>query len=114
MVVDDNLTNRRILKKLLENWGMTPTLASSGQEALRILASHAAPPFAFILLDYHMPEMDGITVAQEIKNRPELGTATVLMLSSGGGPGEAAEAREAGIATLFSSPSSSLNCWPRF
>lgn len=104
LVVDDNLTNRRILKKLLENWGMTPTLASSGQEALRILASHAAPPFAFILLDYHMPEMDGITVAQEIKNRPELGTATVLMLSSGGGPGEAAEAREAGIATSLFKP----------
>jgi CheY-like chemotaxis protein len=103
-VVDDNGTNQLICKRILENWNMKPTLASSGEDALRILGSHQAQPFALILLDYHMPGMDGITVAQEIKKHSEFGTATILMLSSGGGPWEAREASSAGIAMCLFKP----------
>ena len=104
LVVDDNRTNQIIFSRILENWGMKPTLASSGEEALRILGSRPPQPFALILMDYHMPVMDGITVAQEIKNRPELGTPTILMLSSGGGSAVAREARKAGIAVSLFKP----------
>ena len=104
LVVDDNSTNRRIFGAMLENWGMKPTLASSGDEALRILDSRQAQPFALVLLDYHMPEMDGIRVAQEIRKRPNLAAATLLMLSSGGEPGEETQARRAGIAKCLFKP----------
>jgi CheY-like chemotaxis protein len=104
LVVDDNRTNQLILRRILESWGMQPTLASSGEEALSILGAHLDQPFALILLDYNMPGMHGLTVAQEIKRRPEFGTPTILMLSSGGGPEEAKQARTAGIAGCLFKP----------
>ena len=104
LVVDDNPTNRMIFRGVLENWGMKPMLASSGNEALQILGSNHSPSFALILLDYHMPGMDGIAVAREIKNHPELGTPTILMLSSGGGPEEASQALDVGIAKCIFKP----------
>jgi len=104
LVVDDNRTNQMIFRGILENWGMKPMLASSGNEALQILGSNHSPSFALILLDYHMPGMDGIAVAREIKNHPELGTPTVLILSSGGGPEEASQALDVGIAKCIFKP----------
>ena len=65
LVVDDNLTNRSILEGLLAGWGMKPTLAADGSEALRILAQkrEANEPFTLVLTDATMPEMDGFQLA---------------------------------------------------
>jgi two-component system, sensor histidine kinase and response regulator len=81
---------------------MKPTLASSGQEALRVLDLQS--PFSLILLDYQMPDMDGIAVAQQIRSNPRFATATILMLSSGGGPEEAVRARQSGISICIFKP----------
>ena len=94
LVVDDNATNQLIFDRMLDNWSMKVTLASSGVQALAILNSEQ--PFALILLDYQMPGMDGIAVAQQIRSNPRYATATILMLSSGGGTEEAIRARQAG------------------
>jgi CheY-like chemotaxis protein len=102
LVVDDNRTNQFIFGRILNNWGMKATLASSGQEALSIL--NLEPPFALILLDYHMPGMDGIELAEQIRMNPRFATATILMLSSGGGPKEAVRARQAGIGICLFKP----------
>ena len=104
LVVDDNRTNQLIFRGILEGWGMKPAIASSGEEALRILNSHDAQAFALILLDYQMPEMNGIAVANEIKTHAEFGTPTILMLSSGAGPEEAKQTRGAGIARCLFKP----------
>ena len=104
LVVDENRTHQLILRGILEDWGMIPTLAPNGEEALSILASDPASPFALILLDYHMPGMDGITVAQQVKKRPEFGTPTILMLSSGGAPREARQAHQAGVEMCLFKP----------
>jgi signal transduction histidine kinase/CheY-like chemotaxis protein len=102
LVVEDNKTNQVIFTRMLDNWGMKATLASTGQEALSIIK--AGPSFPLILLDYHMPGMDGITLAQQIRNNPRFATATILMLSSGGGPEEAMRARQSGITVHLFKP----------
>ncbi|MGO9270684.1 MAG: ATP-binding protein [Terriglobia bacterium] len=60
LVVDDNATNRRILQEMLKNWGMRPTTAESGAAALECV-KQANNPFALILTDVNMPDMDGFT-----------------------------------------------------
>jgi signal transduction histidine kinase/DNA-binding response OmpR family regulator len=102
LVVDDNRTNQFIFGRILDNWGMKATLAGSGQEALSIL--NREPSFALILLDYHMPGMDGIELAQQIRLNPRFATATILMLSSGGGPEEAVRARQSGVSSCLFKP----------
>ena len=102
LVVDDNRTNQFIFGRILDNWGMRATVAGGGQEALGILNTQRA--FDLILLDYHMPGMDGIELAQQIRQNPRFATATILMLSSGGGPEEAVRARQSGIAICLFKP----------
>jgi len=84
LAVDDNDTNRMILEEMLQNWGMRPTVVESGPLALGVLRSAASreEPFALVLLDAMMPEMDGLEVAREISRYPELVGVTVMMLSS--------------------------------
>ena len=86
LVVDDNATNRRILQEALRRWGMTPTLVEGGRQALEAMdrAAAAGMPFRLVLLDQMMPEMDGFTLAERIKERPELAGSVMMMLSSAG------------------------------
>jgi two-component system sensor histidine kinase/response regulator len=109
MVVDDNLTNRAILRELLTAWGMEPTLAESGIAALSVLkdASAAGRPFPLILTDGSMPEMDGFGLAEEIRRNPRLGGATIMMLTSAGERGDAARCRRLGVSAYLTKP-----IWP--
>jgi signal transduction histidine kinase/CheY-like chemotaxis protein len=102
LVVDDNKTNQQIFSRILDNWGMKPTLARDGPEVLSIL--NTEPLFTLILLDYQMPGLDGIAVAQEIRRNRRFASATILMLSSGGGSEEAIRARKAGISICLFKP----------
>ena len=106
LVVDDNLTNRRILEGLLAGWGMQPTLAENGQQALESLAQalEAHQPFPLVLTDANMPEMDGFQLAEEIRKNPELSGATIMMLTSAGQRGDAARCRELGLAGYLTKP----------
>jgi PAS domain S-box-containing protein len=106
LVVDDNATNRRILEEQLLNWGMQPTLVAGGQEALEALQQAATDkrPFSLVLLDAHMPRIDGFAVAESIKQDPTLAHATIMMLTSGGHPRDAARCRELGIASYLTKP----------
>jgi two-component system sensor histidine kinase/response regulator len=84
LIVDDNRTNRRILEEVLLTWHMKPTMVDSGEAALAEMKRMAAAgrPYQLVLLDAHMPEMDGFTVARTAHQMPELATSTILMLSS--------------------------------
>ena len=81
LVVDDNATNRKILRALGESWGMTVWESESPVKALEHLRD--APSFHVALLDYNMPEMDGLSLARQIRSRFGGGMA-ILILSSGG------------------------------
>ncbi|MFL6351119.1 MAG: response regulator [Bryobacteraceae bacterium] len=81
LVVDDNATNRFILTKQLEASGMHAWTAASGVEALELLKKHG--PFDFAVLDFHLPEMDGVQLASEIRRLPQCEKLPLVMLSSG-------------------------------
>ncbi len=86
LVVDDNETNRRILAAYLDAWGMAVRMTGSPREALAWI--QAGEPFAVGILDMHMPEMDGVALAQAIREH-RTATALPLMLFTSLGRREA-------------------------
>jgi len=106
LIVDDNATNRRILRDLLCNWGMMPTAVDGGEAGLEAMsrAVSAGEPFSLILLDAMMPQMDGFTFAQRLRDDARFAGTTVLMLSSACQRGDAQRCRELGIAAYLSKP----------
>jgi signal transduction histidine kinase/ligand-binding sensor domain-containing protein/DNA-binding response OmpR family regulator len=103
LIVDDNATNRRILSSMLVKGQMEPTAVDCGEKTLQVLhqAKDGGQPFPLILLDAQMPDMDGFMLAEKIKQTPKLAGATLMMLTSGGDPGEANRCRELGIVYLI-------------
>jgi PAS domain S-box-containing protein len=96
LVVDDNATNRMVLTRNLTGWGLRTVEASGGAEALATLRS-AKEAFALALLDFQMPEMDGLALARHIKADPSLAGMKLIMLTSLGVRGQRDQARAAGI-----------------
>ncbi|MEZ4436082.1 MAG: response regulator [bacterium] len=80
LVVDDNATNRRILTLYGESWGMTVTALASGTDALDRLRTAALPDVA--VLDYHMPELDGLALAEAIQRDPRTAALPLVLLTS--------------------------------
>ncbi len=78
MIVDDNGTNLNILRAITERWGLAGAITTSPTESLRWV--EAGERFDLAILDYHMPEMDGVELARCIQaKRPEL---PIILLSS--------------------------------
>ena len=106
LVVDDNVTNRRILSEMLSNWQMRPAEADGAAEALEKMhaAAMAGSPFPLVLLDAHMPHVDGFMLAEKIHEQSQLAGATIMMLTSGDRPGDAARSQRLGIASYLMKP----------
>ncbi len=84
LVVDDNATNRLILRQQLRSWGMEPAEAEDGVAALEELRAAAAQGRAYdlVILDFNMPRMDGLQLASAIMADPDLRHARLFLLSS--------------------------------
>ena len=106
LVVDDNATNRRILQDMLIHWDMRPTCVDSGFKAVEAMreATLEGSPFALVLLDAMMPEMDGFTVAEELRATRDYDGSTIMMLSSGDSQGDIARCREVGVQKYMTKP----------
>ena len=106
LVADDNATNRSILVGVLKNLGMLPVAVSGGGCALAELdrAARAGEPYALVLLDVQMPDMNGFDLARQIKQEPGLAGAAVVMLTSEGRRGDASRCRELGVASYLVKP----------
>jgi|GEM_PF-190346 len=106
LVVDDNETNRKILVEQLSRWGMRVTDASSGQRALELIRQRLDEnrPFDLVILDAMMPDMDGFSLAEKIRELDSVCRSTIMMLSSVGLRGDAARCRELGIAVYLTKP----------
>jgi CheY-like chemotaxis protein len=113
LVVDDNSTNRKILEEMIANWRMKPVAAPSGPAAIEALrrAHQSGTPFRLVLLDGHMPEMDGFEVAARVKQDPQLHGAQVILLTSAGRSEDVARAKAVGVAAALSKPVKQSELW---
>ncbi len=86
LVVDDNEVNRRICSEQLAHYHVRNETCSSGEEALQCLqeARTSGDPYLIAVIDYQMPYMDGITLAENIKADPAIQDTLLIMLSSVG------------------------------
>jgi PAS domain S-box-containing protein len=80
LIVDDNATNRLILTRQSQAWGMMPFEAESAAAAIKILREK--PHFDIAILDMQMPEIDGLTLAGEIQKNPSTAKLPLVMLTS--------------------------------
>jgi signal transduction histidine kinase/CheY-like chemotaxis protein len=101
LLVDDNATNRVVLERLFAVWGMRVTAVSSASEVLDRLQTGLP---SLIVLDAHMPGIDGFELAAILQQEPRTAAVPRIMLSSGASRGDAEKCRELGIAAYFSKP----------
>ena len=101
LIVDDNRTNRRVLRLQTEKWGMLARETESPAEAIEWL--RRGDPFDVALLDYQMPDMDGLALAAEIRKLAGSEALAIFLLTSIGRPLRS-DHRETGIAAVLSKP----------
>ena len=88
LIIDDNITNLRILKNHCEQWGMHADIADSGQAGIKAIAGYA---YDIVVIDMLMPGMNGIDTAKQIKLQYGDKTPLVLFSSAGHFPDEQKE-----------------------
>jgi PAS domain S-box-containing protein len=106
LIVDDNCTNRKIVHHYIISWGMRNGSVASGPEALEILRKAALEndPYKMVLLDYQMPDMDGVGLAARIKSDPLLADVHLIMLTSLGARLNDSVMSEVGISRCLQKP----------
>jgi PAS domain S-box-containing protein len=106
LIVDDNVTNRKILSHQLQSWGMVPEEAESADQALELLRSAVAhgAGYDLALLDLLMPGRDGFQLAEAIKAEPGISHTPLIVLTSAGERGDGARSLNLGIAAYLSKP----------
>ncbi|MEP7365741.1 MAG: response regulator [Acidobacteriota bacterium] len=104
LVIDDNATNRMILRETLRFWGLESSESSSAKEAATELSRghEAGQPYSLVILDRTMPETDGFEAATQLRQlSPDL---PIIMLTSDERPGDAALRRQHGIGSFSTKP----------
>ncbi len=106
LVVDDNATNRRILEQVLRNWRMVAITAIDAASAMTALRSAdlSGTRIDVVVTDGQMPDVDGFTLARQIKKDRRLGTTPVVMLTSMGRPEDADRCRRMGLDAYLTKP----------
>lgn len=106
LVVDDNETNRMIVREHLSRAGVELIEAVSGPEALRILDDTARrnDSFDLAIVDYHMPDMDGLALSETLRARPQWATLPIIMHVSDLNWNDAQRAKSLEIANCLYKP----------
>ena len=105
LAVDDNETNRQLVQAQTRLWGMACDVASSGPEALQMIAA-ASPtrPYDVALLDLQMPDLDGLGLAQAIKREPSNAGMRLILMTSTVQRGHATQSQAVGITGYLKKP----------
>ena len=102
LIVDDNATSRMLLEEQLSVWGLRTVAVGGGSDALhRLEEAREDDPFGLVITDMHMPEMDGLSLARQIKGKHA--HLPLLMLTSLGDTGQSVADR-ALFAGMLSKP----------
>ena len=106
LVVDDNEVNRMVLVRALQSFGAQAIECESGTQALAWVceARQTGLVFDLVLLDAHMPDLDGFEVAAQLRALPGCLEIPLIMLSSAGLKGDAQRSRDAGFDAYLSKP----------
>ena len=106
LIVDDNLTQRKILTAMLTRWEMKPDSVESAMRALSAMEAAAGcnTPYQLILIDGSMPGMDGFQLAESIRQNPKFTSATILMLSAGLRSDDINRCRQLGVSAYIIKP----------
>ncbi|HOO46886.1 MAG TPA: PAS domain S-box protein, partial [Deltaproteobacteria bacterium] len=106
LIVDDNETNRFILMEYLKTWGCRADESADAGEALSVLAEASASnrQFDLILMDFHMPDMDGFELTEKIRDIPAYRKTPIIILTSMGEHGDSRYCRLAGIQGYLPKP----------
>jgi len=103
LIVDDNATNREILRLRLGSWGVMVEQADSGQAAMEML-HRTQPPFDIVITDMQMPEMDGLMLARAIRSCRQFDTVILMLMTSLGQQFSDEQAKECGFSACMSKP----------
>jgi CheY-like chemotaxis protein len=102
LVVEDNEMNMQLVEYLLEEGGYQIVKAASGEDALSI--ARGGEPVDLILMDIHLPGIDGLSVIREMKNDPQTGAIPILALTAHAMRGDKDRFLEAGCDGYISKP----------
>ncbi|WP_022939935.1 response regulator [Psychromonas hadalis] len=108
LIVDDNKTNREVLRGLLEHWGAIVSEAVSGQQALQICQQRSQQIdkdfFDIALLDMQMPEMDGEDLGKKLQKNHNFSQMKLIMMTSIGEQSDSQHFFDLGFSAYFTKP----------
>jgi two-component system sensor histidine kinase/response regulator len=104
LLVDDNETNRRVLSSQMAYEGCEVTTVSSAQQALETLRAPGQGAFDVVLLDFHMPDMDGAMLGQQIMSSPDIPPTRLVLLTSLDRSGDMQRFADIGFAAYLTKP----------
>lgn len=101
LIVDDNVTNLKLVRVLLETEGYTIRTASHASEALRVLLDFRPQ---LILMDIQLPDIDGLTLTRQLKADPQTADITVVALTAYAMKGDEEKALASGCSGYITKP----------
>jgi PAS domain S-box-containing protein len=106
LIVDDNATNRKILEEVLRHWGLAPHAVAGADEGLRLMRerSHTNEAIRLVLTDVNMPDVDGFTLCERIRNTPDLADTIIVVLTSGDRSDDVHRCRELRVSSYLLKP----------
>ncbi len=106
LIVDDNLTQRKILTAMMSQWGMKAESVETAMQGLSAMETAVSgnSPYRLVLIDGNMPEIDGFQLAECIKRNPKLSGATILMLSPGLHSDDITRCKQLGVSAYLIKP----------
>lgn len=102
LIAEDDAVSRRLLQAALIKWGYDVTVTTNGKEAWEALQTPDAP--ALLILDWLMPDMDGVEVCREARQMPAFKSAYIILLTSRGSKDDIVSGLEAGADDYVTKP----------
>jgi two-component system sensor histidine kinase/response regulator len=106
LIVDDNATNRLVLQEMTSSWGLEPSEAKDEEEAVSKIESalESGMPYQVVLLDSRLSRIDGFEVAKRLKESPYGEDLRIILLTSMGSKGDAAQCAKFGVSAYLVKP----------